>query len=59
MKIKINVLVRGKSILEDTIEIEDAKLEPLEPSEIENAIEINVSSWINEQMRVEWDAEEE
>lgn len=59
MKIKVNLMLQGKTVLEDIIEIDDDKLEPLDDSEIESAIEVNVSSWANEQVNISWETLEE
>ncbi len=59
MKIKVNLMVQGKSVLQDTIQLKDDKLEPLNETEIEDAVQIKVSSWANEQISIVWETEEE
>jgi hypothetical protein len=59
MKVKVNLMVQGKTVLEETIEIEDIKLEPLEETEIEDAVQIKVSSWANEQISIAWETEQD
>jgi len=59
MRINIQVSIGGEPVKTDTIVIEEHKLGELTDEEIQNAIEINIRSWVDRHVQVEWEVEEE
>lgn len=59
MKINITMKVGQEAEISGVIEIDEYRLEGLSEEEIEAAIEINVSSWANSQIQIEWETVEE
>jgi hypothetical protein len=59
MRIKVQLSVAGQPVKEDTLELDDGKLEELSEEEIEQAIEINVRSWADRNIAITWETDEE
>ncbi|WP_010271188.1 DUF7167 family protein [Paenibacillus senegalensis] len=54
MKIKIVMDVQNYQI-EDVLELDDDKLEPLTEDELRAAVEINIREWANNQIQIAWE----
>jgi hypothetical protein len=59
MKIRAKLRVAGNELLEETLEIDDYKLEELSEEEVESAVQMVVSHWANSKIEVEWETEDE
>ncbi|RAV20350.1 hypothetical protein [Paenibacillus contaminans] len=59
MKVNVTLKVGEEAQINGVIEIDEYKLEGLTEEEIEAAIQVNVSSWANSQIRIEWEVSEE
>lgn len=59
MKVNVTLKVGQEAQINGVIEIDEYKLEGLTEEEIEAAIQVNVSSWANAQIRIEWEVSEE
>ncbi|MCD1260710.1 hypothetical protein B5M42_018065 [Paenibacillus athensensis] len=59
MRVHIQVSIGGEPVKTDTIVIEEQKLGELTDEEIESAIEINIRSWVDRHVQVEWEVEED
>lgn len=59
MNIKVRLRVNGATAAEDTIEIEDHKLDELSEDEVERAVEIVVTQWANDRIEIDWDTGDE
>jgi hypothetical protein len=59
--LKVNVMLKvgQEAQINGVLEIDEYKLEGLTEEEIEAAIQVNVSSWANSQIRIEWEVFEE
>lgn len=55
MEIKVSLSVRKDVVLNDTITIEDTKLEELTEDEVESAIEVYISEWANRNVHIAWE----
>jgi hypothetical protein len=59
MRIQIQLSVDGESVKQDTLVIQEQRLGDLTDEEIESAIEINIRSWVDRMVQVEWEVLEE
>jgi hypothetical protein len=59
MRIQIQLSVDGESVKQDTLVIQEQRLGDLTNEEIESAIEINIRSWVDRMVQVEWEVLEE
>jgi hypothetical protein len=59
MRIQIQLSVDGESVKQDTLVIQEQRLGDLTDEEIESAIEINIRSWVDRMVQVEWEVLED
>jgi len=58
MRIKVRLSVGGQQVKEDELVIEESKLGELTEEEIEQAIEINIRTWADKMISIDWEAAE-
>jgi hypothetical protein len=59
MRFKVALAFGGQAVKEDILEIKEQKLGDLTDEEIERAIEINIRSWLDKYLQIEWEVIEE
>ncbi|MCZ8520416.1 MULTISPECIES: hypothetical protein [Paenibacillus] len=59
MRIKVELSVGDESVRSEELVIEETKLGELTDEEIEQAIEINIRSWVDRLVRIDWEVVEE
>lgn len=59
MRIQIQMSVSGQPVKQDVIEIKEYKLGELTDEEIEQAVEINIRSWVDRMVQIEWEVIDE
>jgi hypothetical protein len=59
MRIKVALAFGNQAVKEDVLEIKEHKLGELTDEEIESAIEINIRSWLDRHLQIEWEVIEE
>ncbi|WP_281885254.1 hypothetical protein [Paenibacillus sp. YYML68] len=59
MRYKVALRVDGQTVKEEELEIEETKLGELTDEEIEQAIEVNIRSWVDRMISIEWEVVEE
>lgn len=58
MRIKVQLSVDGQQVKADELVIEETKLGELTDEEIEQAIEINIRSWADKMISIDWEVVE-
>ncbi|MFE5324029.1 hypothetical protein ACFQ88_35665 [Paenibacillus sp. NPDC056579] len=58
MRIKVQLSVGGQQVKADELVIEETKLGELTDEEIEQAIEINIRSWADKMISIDWEVVE-
>ncbi|MEX2415732.1 MAG: hypothetical protein WD424_06280 [Paenibacillaceae bacterium] len=58
MKVDVALKIADGHSVHEVIEIEEFRLGELTDEEIENAIEIRIRSWVDQQISVEWEVQE-
>jgi hypothetical protein len=59
MRIKIQLSVDGQAVKADELLIAETKLGELTEEEIEQAIEINIRSWADKMISIDWEVVDE
>jgi hypothetical protein len=59
MRIKVALAFDNQAVKEEILEIKEQKLGELSDEEIERAIEINIRSWLDKHLQIEWEVMEE
>ncbi|SEB67195.1 hypothetical protein [Paenibacillus sp. GP183] len=59
MRFKVALAFDNQSVKEEILEIKEQKLGELSDEEIERAIEINIRSWLDKHLQIEWEVLEE
>jgi hypothetical protein len=59
MRIKVALAFGDQAVKEEILEIKEQKLGELTDEEIERAIEINIRSWLDKHLQIEWEVMEE
>ncbi|NOU93552.1 hypothetical protein GC093_10015 [Paenibacillus sp. LMG 31456] len=59
MKIKVQLSIGGQIVKEEDLSILETKLGELTDEEIEQAIEINIRSWADKMISIQWEVAEE
>jgi hypothetical protein len=59
MRFKVALAFDNQSVKEEILEIKEQKLGELTDEEIERAIEINIRSWLDKHLQIEWEVLEE
>jgi hypothetical protein len=59
MRIKVALAFGDQAVKEDILEIKEHKLGELTDEEIESAIEVNIRSWLDKHLQIEWEVIEE
>jgi hypothetical protein len=59
MRIQIQLSVSGQPVKQDLIVIPEHKLGELTDEEIESAIEIQIRSWVDRMVQIEWEVLDE
>jgi hypothetical protein len=59
MRIKVALAFGDQAVKEEILEIKEQKLGDLTDEEIERAIEINIRSWLDKHLQIEWEVMEE
>ncbi|MGG1600153.1 hypothetical protein [Paenibacillus naphthalenovorans] len=59
MRIKVQLSLGGQAVKEDELVIEESKLGELTDEEIEQAIEINIRSWADKMISINWEIVED
>jgi hypothetical protein len=59
MRFKVALAFDNQSVKEEILEIKEQKLGELTDEEIERAIEINIRSWLDKHLHIEWEVLEE
>ena len=59
LRIQIQLAVDGETKKTDVLEIAEHKLGDMTDEEIEQAIEVNIRTWLDRMIRVEWEVIDE
>jgi hypothetical protein len=59
MRIKVALAFDDQAVKEEILEIKEQKLGDLTDDEIERAIEINIRSWLDKHLQIEWEVLDE
>jgi hypothetical protein len=59
MHIKVALSFGDQSVKEEILEIKEYKLGELTDEEIERAIEINIRSWLDKNLQIQWEVLDE
>jgi hypothetical protein len=59
MRIKVALAFGDQAVKEEILEIKEQKLGDLTDDEIERAIEINIRSWLDKHLQIEWEVLDE
>jgi hypothetical protein len=59
MRFKVALAFDNQAVKEEILEIKEQKLGDLTDEEIERAIEINIRSWLDKHLQIEWEVMEE
>ncbi|MBP1988996.1 hypothetical protein [Paenibacillus eucommiae] len=59
MKYKVQLSFGGQTVKEEILEIKEQKLGDLSDEEIERAIEVNIRTWVDKNLQIEWEVMEE
>ncbi|UJF31217.1 hypothetical protein [Paenibacillus hexagrammi] len=59
MRVQVKLSVEGSAVKEEMLEIAEQKLGELTDEEIQQAIEINIRTWLDKMLQVEWEVIEE
>jgi hypothetical protein len=55
VRIQLQLSIGERTVEKAFIEIDDRKLEELTPEELEGAIEMNVRTWADRNIRLDWE----
>ncbi|GFZ99233.1 hypothetical protein GCM10008018_51810 [Paenibacillus marchantiophytorum] len=55
MRIQVQLAIAGEMVKQDVLEIAEHKLGEMTDEEIESAIEINIRTWMDRMVQVEWE----
>ncbi|MEC0230947.1 MULTISPECIES: hypothetical protein [Paenibacillus] len=59
MRIQVQLAINGETVKQDVLEIAEQKLGEMTDEEIESAIEVNIRTWMDRMVQVEWEVIEE